>query len=408
MGRTKQRDFAKQIVRRLRMEGYEALWAGGCVRDMLLGVQPKDYDVATNAKPAEVKKLFRRTLMVGAKFGVAVVIGEGVQVEVATFRSDGKYKDGRRPEKVSYGDAKQDALRRDFTINGMFLDPFEQKIIDYVGGEVDIRRRIIRAIGDPSRRFAEDHLRMLRAVRFAAALGFRLEDSTARAITSLAEKIKQISAERIADELLRILGSSGRAEGIRLAGELGLLKVIVPEIDYLPASQRLRQLGKANSLAALACLLYGLDQTYQAEQSGKQAKAICRRLKLSNQISEQTVWLVQMARHLVAERAAGREASLAELKRMMTSGVFREMLWLYGTVVPGKVCQQLRKRSKAIDPKAVSPKPLIDGNELMAMKVKSGPRMGKCLEAVYEAQLSEELKTKAQARKFVCQWLERH
>ena len=375
------------------------------MRDMLLGVKPKDYDIATSAKPAEVKKLFRRVLMVGAKFGVAVVIGQGVQVEVATFRSDGKYKDGRRPEKVSYGDAKQDALRRDFTINGMFFDPFDEKLIDYVGGEVDIRRRIIGAIGDPSQRFGEDHLRMLRAVRFAASLGFRMEDSTARAIKEQAEKIKKISAERIADEMLRILGNNGRAEGVRMAGELGLLKVIMPEVDYLPASQRLRRLGEVNSLTGLACLLYGLDQTYQAQQSGMRAKEICQRLKLSNDMVDKTSWLVETARRLVAERGA---VSLAELKKMMGSGVFGELLWLYSTVGSEEACEELRKRSEEIDPEKVKPEALLDGKDLMAMKVKSGPRMGECLEAVYEAQLNEELKTKTEARKFARQWLKAH
>ncbi len=165
MGGQKQRDFAKQIVRRLRIAGYQTFWAGGCVRDMLRQVKPKDYDVATSAKPMEVKDLFRRTLMVGAKFGVVIVLGPGTQVEVATFRRDLAYKDGRRPEGIVYSDAEHDALRRDFTINGMFYDPFEDKVIDYVGGEVDIRRKVIRSIGQPQRRFAEDQLRMLRLDR---------------------------------------------------------------------------------------------------------------------------------------------------------------------------------------------------------------------------------------------------
>ena len=198
MSHRNQRDFAERVVRRLHAAGYEALWAGGCVRDMLRKVQPKDYDVASSARPAEVKRLFRRTLMVGAKFGVVVVLGPETQVEVATFRSDFDYKDGRRPGRVIYSNAKQDALRRDFTINGMFYDPLEKKLIDYVGGKEDLRRRIVRAIGQPNRRFAEDHLRMLRAVRFACTLTFRLEDNTAKAIRFHAKKIKRISVERIA------------------------------------------------------------------------------------------------------------------------------------------------------------------------------------------------------------------
>ena len=407
MGGQKQRDFAKQTVRRLRIAGYQAFWAGGCVRDMLRGVRPKDYDVATSAKPMEVKNLFRRTLMVGAKFGVVIVLGPGTQVEVATFRRDLAYKDGRRPERIIYSDAEHDALRRDFTINGMFYDPFENKVIDYVGGEVDLRRKVIRSIGQPQRRFAEDHLRMLRAIRFACSFGFTLEDSTARAISEQAQKIKRISVERIADELLTILKSPGRAQGISLAGELGLLKVILPEVDYTCAAQRLAQLKGASAPAGLACLLYGLDQTYQPKQSGERAKAIARRLKLSNELVDQTAWLTETVRGLVADQADIEQISLARLKRMLASGIFRELLWLYNTVAPDRACRQLRRRCRQIDPENISPAPLINGKDLLAMGLRSGPRMGKCLAAVYEAQLNELVKTKAQARKFVRHWLDK-
>ncbi len=406
MGGQKQRDFAKQIIRRLRIAGYQALWAGGCVRDMLRQVKPKDYDVATSAKPQEVKDLFRRTLMVGAKFGVVIVLGPGTQVEVATFRRDLAYKDGRHPERVVYTDAEQDARRRDFTINGMFYDPFEDTLVDYVGGEVDLRRKIIRCIGQPQLRFAEDHLRMLRAVRFACTFGFTLEDSTAKAISDQARKIKRISAERIAEELLTILKSPGRAQGIRLAGKLGLLKVILAEVDYASAAQRLAQLSGASAPAGLACLLYGLDQTYQPKESARQARVICRRLKLSNQLVDQTAWLVETARGLVTAQAAGQEISLADLKRMLASGIFRELLWLYETITSERACQQLRDQSRKIDPKSVNPTPLIDGKDLKALGVRPSPRMGKCLAAVYEAQLNELVKTKAQARTFVRQWLD--
>jgi len=406
MSGKKQRHFAKKIVRRLRIAGYQALWAGGCVRDMLRQVKPKDYDVATSAKPMEVNNLFRRTLMVGAKFGVVIVLGPGTQVEVATFRRDVTYKDGRHPERVVYSDAEQDALRRDFTINGMFYDPFEDKVIDYVGGQVDLRRKIIRCIGQPQRRFDEDHLRMLRAIRFASTFGFTLEDSTARAISDQAQKIKRISAERIADELLSILKDPGRAQGISLAGELGLLKVIMPEVDYTCAAQRLARLSGASAPAGLACLLYGLDQTYQPKQAGQRAKTIARRLKLSNQLVDQTAWLTETVRALVADQAQIEELSLAQLKKMLASGIFRELLWLYKTVAPERACRQLQRRSRQIDPKTISPTPLINGNDLLAMGLRAGPKMGKCLADLYEAQLNELIKTKAQARKFVRQWLD--
>ena len=405
MSHQSQRYFAEQVVRRLRSVGYEAFWAGGCVRDMLRGVQPKDYDVATSARPAEVKKLFRRTLMVGAKFGVVVVLGPQTQVEVATFRCDLGYQDGRRPGRVVYSDAKQDALRRDFTINGMFYDPLQDKVIDYVGGKTDLRRKIVRAIGQASSRFAEDHLRMLRAVRFACTLGFALENNTAKAIRSQAKKIERISVERIAEELLGILQSPGRDEGITLAGELGLLKVILPEVNYVKAAQRLKRLGGTSGLAGLACLLYDLDRKDSPEQSGDKAKAICRRLKLSNQLMRQTGWLVEMAKSLVTERSRGSEISLSRLKTLLASGNFDELLLLYRAVTSERAYRQLRGRARQIDPKKVSPKPFITGEDLLAMGIRPGPQMGKCLAAAYEAQLEETVKTKAQARKFVREWL---
>ena len=401
------RNFARQVVQRLRDAGHEAFWAGGCVRDMLLCVRPKDYDVATSAQPQEVKRLFRRTLMVGAKFGVVVVLGSRTQVEVATFRCDVGYEDGRRPSRVIYAGARQDALRRDFTINGMFYDPLEDKLIDYVGGKKDLQAEIVRAIGQPRRRFAEDHLRMLRAVRFACTLGFTIEASTAKAIRYQAQKIERISAERIAEELLGILQSPSRSKGISLAGELGLLQVILPEVDYVQTAKRLKKLGRANSLAALACLLYDPAQTDHPSRTGKRARAICRRLKLSNHFVRQTDWLLATVGSLFTEHSAGREISLAQLKRMMASGNFDELLLLYKAIAPQPAYRQLRRWSRQIDPQAISPEPLITGQDLLDMGVRPGPRLGGCLTAAYEAQLNELLKTKAQARKFARDWLNR-
>ncbi len=402
-----QRNFARQVLQRLRDAGHEAFWAGGCVRDMLRRVRPKDYDIATSAQPQEVKRLFRRTLMVGAKFGVVVVLGPRTQVEVATFRCDVGYEDGRRPSRVLYSDPRQDALRRDFSINGMFYDPLDDKLIDYVGGKKDLRAKIVRAIGQPRRRFAEDHLRMLRAVRFASTLGFAIEANTAKAIRAQARKIERISAERIAEELLGILQSPSRAEGITLAGELGLLGVILPEVDYAQAAKRLKKLGRANSLAALACLLYDPAQPDHPSRAGKRARAICRRFKLSNHFVRQTDWLLATAGHLLAEHSAGREISLAQLKRMMASRSFDELLLLYKATAPQRVYRQLRRWSRQIEPQAVNPEPLITGQDLLDIGVKPGPRIGGCLTAVYEAQLNELLKTKAQARKFARDWLNR-
>lgn len=368
---------------------------------MLRGVKPKDYDVATSARPEEVQRLFRRTLMIGAKFGVVVVLGPQTQVEVATFRCDLGYEDGRRPREVVYSDARQDALRRDFTINGMFYDPVEDKVIDYVGGKKDLKAKIIRAIGDPSLRFAEDHLRMLRAARFACTLGFEIEANTTKAIRAQAKRIERISVERIAEELLGILQNPCRAEGISLAGELGLLEAILPEVDCAKAVERLKKLGRASCLAALVCLLY------DPEQKTNRARGICRRLKLSNNYIRQTDWLEVTVKHLLAEHSAGREISLADLKRMMASGVFEELLVLYKSVAPQRAYRRLKRSSGEIDPEMVSPEPLITGADLLDMGVRPGPRLGGCLAAAYETQLNELIKTKAQARKFAADWLKR-
>src|SRR5476651_396198 len=195
---------AQEIIKRLQHAGFAAFWVGGCVRDFLLGREPQDFDIATDAKPEQVEKLFRKTIPVGKKFGVIIVVESGQQFQVATFRAEADYQDGRRPEKIVFANAEADASRRDFTVNGLFYDPLTKKIHDWVGGEKDLRAKIIRTIGKPEERFGEDHLRLLRAVRFAARLGFEIEAKTFAAIKSLAPKIKLISAERIRDELLKL------------------------------------------------------------------------------------------------------------------------------------------------------------------------------------------------------------
>ena len=201
------RATAVEIVRRLQTTGFSAFWVGGCVRDFLLGRDPGDYDIATSALPEQIEKLFKRTVAVGRKFGVMVVVENGRPFQVATFRAEADYRDGRHPEQVTFGDAEADAQRRDFTVNGLFYDPVAEKLHDWVGGEKDLRAKIIRTIGSPGERFAEDHLRLLRAVRFAAQLGFEIEPQTFAAVRTLAPKIELISAERIRDELIKLFAA---------------------------------------------------------------------------------------------------------------------------------------------------------------------------------------------------------
>ena len=208
------RETSAEIVRRLQKAGFAAFWVGGCVRDFLLGREPGDYDIVTSARPEQIEKLFKRTIAVGRKFGVMVVVEGGQQFQVATFRAEADYQDGRRPEQVTFGDARADAERRDFTVNGLFYDPVAKQLHDWVGGEADLRAGIIRTIGRPGERFAEDHLRLLRAVRFAAQLSFEIEPETFAALQAKASRIKTISAERIRDELLKLFAPSPQFSAI--------------------------------------------------------------------------------------------------------------------------------------------------------------------------------------------------
>src|SRR5262245_795849 len=222
-------DLAIEVIKELRRHGHEAYFVGGCVRDMVMKIEPADYDVATSAHPEQIVKIFPRTESIGAQFGVVLVIQKGHPFEVATFRSDEAYIDGRRPTGVVFTDAKQDVLRRDFTINGLLYDPLTGEVIDYVNGRADIDAKIVRAIGDPHARFEEDKLRILRAIRFGARLGYTIEPATWNAVRAMASKIHQVSSERIRDELTRVLTEGQAARGMRMVHESGLRAEIVPE-----------------------------------------------------------------------------------------------------------------------------------------------------------------------------------
>ena len=230
---TSEARFAASVFSKLKAAGYEALLAGGCVRDLLLGCEPKDYDVATSATPDEVEAVFERTIAVGKAFGVIVVQGDECAVEVATFRADGDYSDGRRPDSVRFTNAQEDAKRRDFTINALFLDVDSGEVVDYVDGQIDLTRQIIRAVGDPVQRFKEDKLRLLRAVRFAANLNFKIDDATKAAITGASGDVATCSAERIQAELTKLLVRGNASHGFRLMSETGLLQVILPDIQVM-------------------------------------------------------------------------------------------------------------------------------------------------------------------------------
>jgi len=389
---------ALQIVNELRAGGHAALLAGGCVRDMLLNRTPKDYDVATDAQPARVRVLFSRARLVGAKFGVVLVRKSGFDIEVATFRSDGPYSDGRHPDAVTFGTDVEDARRRDFTINGLFLDPLDDRVIDYVGGRDDLTAGVIRTIGDPDQRFAEDHLRMLRAVRLAARLGFAIEPRTAQAIERLAPHLAAISPERIWQELEEILTAPTRIVGWSLLVQLGLCDHLVSGLraDRRPDSPVHRRLAALShepidSALALATLL--CDGTPDA------AEDTCRGLRLSNRLTQAVVWLV---RSLPTVRDdAGLE--LADLKMLMAEPTWPFLLELLRVDRRAAGCDSsgydcIRARAEAIDPNDVAPPPLLSGDDLAAMGLSPGPRFGEILKTVYREQLNETIETPLQAR----------
>lgn len=394
-----------RVVRRLHEAGYQALLAGGCVRDVLLGRRPHDYDVATNATPPTVAELFPRSLTVGAKFGVVIVRVGGREVEVATFRSEAGYADGRRPDRVVFTDARQDALRRDFTINGMFLDPVRDEVIDYVGGRADLEKGVIRAIGKPQERFGEDHLRMLRAVRFAARLDFAIDPATWRAMCDHADKLGRISAERIGMELEYILTDPSRGRGGRLLLDAGFAGTIFPgmEPSKLEAGLKVlqawpRRIGFGPALAALLCYA-------KLEQVNK----VCRHLKTSNNIRHQAVWLVTNQDKLLDAMPI----SKGPLKKWLAEPLFEMLMRLLRCRLKTEgrsqiVLRQLQRQIHALGDEPIAPPPLLDGHELMQLGCPAGPLLGLLAEELYLAQLENHVTTKPQARHWAEEWLRGH
>jgi poly(A) polymerase len=433
-----EREFAIEVVQKLRDAGFQALWAGGCVRDELLGLSPDDYDVATGATPELVRKLFKRTIAVGMSFGVVEVLGpraedRQLKVQVATFRSDVSYSDGRRPDAVVFSSDREDAERRDFTINGMFFDPLECKLIDYVGGQADLQARVLRAIGDPALRFAEDKLRMLRAVRFATRFELTIEPATAYAIRIMAPEITAVSAERIAEELRKLLISPHRARGMRLLDEMGLVAMLLPELlpmkglpqglpsaptgDLWEHSLRVLELlgAEASFPLAFAALLHDVGKPrvvgrtperytfYQHEHVGRRlASEIALRLKLSNHERERIEWLVE--KHQYLSDAARLRPS--KLKQTLAHPGIQELLALHraDALASGKsvdhvdYCEKLLHEWSDAD---LNPPPLLTGYDLMRHGLEQGPHFKRLLDAVREAQLDGAITTPQEALEVV-------
>lgn len=390
-------DAAVDIVQKLRAAGHEAMLAGGCVRDLLLGAAPQDFDVATSAPPDRVCTLFRPTRKVGAAFGVVLVRSIGKWIEVATFRTDGDYRDGRRPESVTFTDARHDALRRDFTVNGMFLDPLDSRVIDYVGGRDDLAARRIRAIGDPAARFAEDHLRLLRAIRFAARLGFSLEPLTAAEIQRHAARLRDVAPERVREELLKMLAHPNRAAAIELGAHVGLLPHLWPRHGLPPHAP-------ADSLTILNGLPPDVANPFElslaillAERSIKQVEEVTRDLRMSNGERDTVAWLV---RHQAALDDPAKP-SLAEFKRLLAHQAFPALrAW---ADVRLNVNQQperaltLAERIAAIPAQSIAPPPFITGDDLIARQTPPGPLFRRVLDELYTRQLNDEWNTREEA-----------
>ncbi|HEY3244318.1 MAG TPA: CCA tRNA nucleotidyltransferase [Phycisphaerae bacterium] len=390
------RAAAEKIVQGLREAGHTALLAGGCVRDLLLGVPPKDYDVATDAPPPVVTQLFRRTRTVGAKFGVVLVRMGGVDVEVATFRSEGAYSDGRRPDTVTFTGPQEDAQRRDFTINGMFYDPVEQRVIDYVGGQDDLKARVLRAIGDPERRFAEDHLRMLRAIRLAARLGFTIDPATFRAIQHHAAELRDISRERIRMELEMILTHASRSTAWTLLHQSGLDAHLMPPAAW-DESAALSFAGRLAALPPDARLPTALAAVLR-DSAPPQAAEMLHTATYSNETVQDVTWLLASLPALLEPD----KLDLADVKLLAADPRFADLLQLaqaeYRVLGRDRApLERLQARIAALDPESLAPPRLITGEDLLAWGVPAGPVYARVLEQVYRAQLNGTFTTRDEA-----------
>jgi len=430
---------ATRIVLVLRGHGFDAYLAGGCVRDFLLGREPADYDVATSATPQQVMQLFPQTYAVGAQFGVVLipVRRDGAEnnedkysIEVATFRSDGAYSDGRHPDQVQFSsDARTDVQRRDFTINGLLLDPASQEVLDYVGGREDLQRGVIRTIGSPHQRFAEDKLRMLRAVRFAGRFGYTIEAVTFAAIRELATKIHQVSHERIRDEILKMLTEGHARRAFELLDEATLLEQVLPEIKKMQGVEQppqyhpegdvwIHTLMLLEGLApncsktlALGALLHdvGKPPTFRrapdrirfdahAEVGTKMAEEICRRFRLSNDETEQVCALV--ANHMRFGDVMRMKEST--LKRFLRLPEFDEHLELHRLDCQGShrdlaLYDFAQEKLHSMPAEQIRPQPLLTGDDLIQAGYQPGPNFKELLTAVEDAQLDGAIQTKEEA-----------
>lgn len=427
-----QREAATEIVRRLRAEGFQAYFVGGCVRDLVMGREPEDYDVTTNATPDQVARLFPDALLVGAQFGVVIVPRGAAKVEVATFRSDGVYTDGRHPREVRYAaTAEEDVQRRDFTINGLLYDPLNSQVLDFVGGQADIRARRLRTIGGPVERFSEDRLRMLRAVRFTARFGFKLDPAALAAIRRLAQEIHAVSAERVRDEIVKILTEGAARRGFELLNETGLLAEVLPEVKRMQGVEQppefhpegdvwihtlmmLEGLRHPTPTLALGVLLHdvGKPATFtirerirfdnHMEVGARMAEDICHRLRLSTKETERVVELV---RHHLRFKDFPHMRRSTQLRFLRMEG-FAEHLELHrldclashGDLTNYELARRMLEETPREE---VKPVPLLRGDDLIRAGYTPGPAFKLILQAVEDAQLEGSIHSSPEALRLV-------
>jgi poly(A) polymerase len=428
----KLRQFARAVAQRLREHAYSVFFVGGCVRDRLLGREVHDFDLTTSARPDGIRELFPEALEVGAHFGVVIVHEAGMRVQVATYRTDHSYKDGRRPEAVTFEtDPRQDVLRRDFTINALLEDPFTEEVIDYTGGMEDLAARVIRAIGDPRQRFAEDRLRMLRAVRFAARLNFTIEGGTMAAIREMAQSITEISAERIRDELTLILTEGGARRGMELLDECGLLEPVLPEVARMKGVPQppqfhpegdvwthtlhvLEQLPPCSPALGWAVLLHdaGKPETItfadrirfngHDEAGARIARRILTRLRCPKAVVDAVESMI--ANHMRFKDVP--KMGLGAFKRFVRLPHFDELLELHrldrlGASRSLDAYEEVVRRRATLTPEMVRPAPLLRGEDLIELGYRPGPRFREILTALEDAQLEGMVETREQAIEFV-------
>ncbi len=440
------RNKAKEIVKKLQDNGFETYWAGGCVRDMFMKKEPQDYDIVTSANPDEVKKIIPKTYDVGKKYGVIVAQFDKYQFEIATFRNESEYKDNRHPEKIYFTNPHDDARRRDFTINGMFYDPISNKLIDYVNGENDLKSKIIRFIGNPADRIKEDHLRLLRGIRFKNVLGFKFDKRTWEAICQNAYQIESVSDERISDELNKMFDCKNRSEALLDLSRSGVLKYVLPEVEKMKGVPQPDEFHKEGDVFAhtvwavkslpvdvplalvWAVILHdsGKPQTISlpktthdrirfnkhVKYSAGIASKVCRRLKFPNIERELIVWLVK--NHMRVGDIS--KMSIAKRRRFLMDPKFLWLLELHKADALGADPKDLSMYNQLLNlygeakkyyeeeenrPKFIS---FLNGNDIIKyLKIEPGPEVGRILNLLENAQLEDKIKNKDEAIEYIKQ-----